>query len=79
MTDWYGQILSEIDHRLNRVQDWASKGLEILRDSLGVELETLEISDVRLVLGVDMLSSNERLVAFVAALNRRTIRVYDLR
>ena len=79
MTGWMSHILSEADHRLNRVQDWASKRLETLRGSLGMELEALDFSDDRLALGLDMLSNDERWAAFEADLNRRTIRVYDLR
>jgi len=78
MTGWMGHILSEGDHRLNRVQDWASKRQETLRISLGLELEALDFSDDRLVLGLDMLSDDEHWAAFEADLNRRTIRVYDL-
>ncbi len=78
MTGWLGHILSEADHRLNRVEDWAGKRLETLRGSLDLELEALDFSDDRLALGLDMLSNDESWAAFEADLNRRTIRVYDL-
>ncbi|MCI0554934.1 MAG: DUF4277 domain-containing protein [Anaerolineae bacterium] len=79
MTGWLVHILSEADHRLNRVQDWAGKRLETLRSSLGVELETLDFSDDRLAIGLDLLSDDKRWAAFETALNRRTLRVYDLK
>jgi len=79
LTGWMGHILSEADHRLNRVQDWAAKRLETLRGSLGVKLEALDFSDDRLAVGLEMLSNDEHWAAFEADMNRRTIRVYDLK
>ena len=79
LTGWMGHILSEADHRLNRVQDWAAKRLETLRGSLGVKLEALDFSDDRLAAGLEMLSNDEHWAAFEADMNRRTIRVYDLK
>jgi Domain of unknown function (DUF4277) len=46
LTGWLIHILSEADHRLNQVEDWAAKRPETLRSSLGVEvcaLSTLQI------------------------------------
>ena len=79
LTGWMGHILSEADHRLNRVQDWAAKRLETLRGSLGVKLEALDFSDDRLAVGLEMLSNDEHWAAFETDMNRRTIRVYDLK
>jgi transposase len=79
MTGWLSHILSEADHRLNQVQDWAAKRIETLRGCLGVELNGLDFSDDRLATGLDLLSDDERWASFEAALNRRSLRVYDLK
>jgi transposase len=79
LTGWLSHILSEADHRLNRVQDWAAKRLETLSGCLDVELSALDFSDDRLATGLDMLSGDERWASFEAALNRRALRVYDLK
>lgn len=78
LTGWLAHILSEADHRLNRVQDWASRRTATLSGGLGVEVRALDFSDDRLATVLDMLSDDERWAAFEASLNRRTIRVYDL-
>lgn len=36
MTGWLSHILSEADHRLNQVQDWAAKRIETLRGAWGL-------------------------------------------
>ena len=79
LTGWLVHILSEADHRLNHVQDWAGKRLETLRYSLGAELQAMDFSDDRLAAGLDLLSDDERWVKFETDLNRRIIRVYDLK
>ena len=79
MTGWLVHILSEADHRLNHAQDWAAKRIETLRHSLGVELNALDFSDDRLAVGLDLLSDDERWAKFETDLNRRIIRVYDLK
>jgi transposase len=78
LTGWLTHILSEADHRLNQVQDWAAKRLTTLRGCLGVELKALDFSDDRLAVGLDLLSDAARWASFEAALNQRTLRVYDL-
>jgi hypothetical protein len=79
LTGWLTHRLSEADHRLKRVQDWAAKLLTTLRSCLGVEVNVLDFSDDRLAAGLDMLSDEARWASFEAALNQRTLRVYDLR
>ena len=79
LTGWLVHILSEADHRLNHVQDWAGKRLETLRYSLGAELNAMDFSDDRLAAGLDLLSDDERWVKFETDLNRRIIRAYDLK
>lgn len=79
LTGWLTHILSEADHRLNRVQDWAAKRVETLCGCLDVELGALDFSDDRLAAGLDMLSDDESWASFEAALNQRAMRVYDLK
>ncbi|MBI5956079.1 MAG: IS1634 family transposase [Chloroflexi bacterium] len=79
LTGWLAHILSEADHRLNRVQDWAAKRIETLRGSLGDEVRALDFADDRLAIGLDLLSDDEKWAQFEMALNQRTIRVYDLK
>jgi len=79
LTGWLVHILSEADHRLNHAQDWAAKRLETLRYSLGAELNALDFSDDRLAVGLDLLSDDEGWAEFETDLNRRIIRVYDLK
>lgn len=69
MTGWLVHILSEADHRLNHVQDWAAKRIETLRGSLDAGLNALDFSDDRLAAGLDMLSDDECWAKFETALN----------
>ena len=78
LTGWLAHILSEADHRLNQVQDWAAQRLETLRGCLGVDLRPLDFTDDRLAIGLDLLSDDADWAQFETALNQRTLRVYDL-
>lgn len=79
LVGWLAHILSEADHRLNQVEDWASERIETLSGCLGVSVRALDFSDDRLASVLDALSEDEGWAAFEVSLNRRTIRVYDLR
>lgn len=79
LTGWLAHILSEADHRLNQVQDWAAKRIETLSSCLEEEIRALDFSDDRLAIGLDMLSADESWAQFEMVLNQRTIRVYDLK
>jgi transposase len=79
LTGWLAHVLSESDHRLNQVQDWVAKRVEALRGCLGADLRDLDFTDDRLAISLDMLSDDQRWAQFETALNRRTIRVYDLK
>jgi len=78
LTGWLAHILSEADHRLNQVQDWAAKRVETLSSSLGAQVRALDFSDDRLASVLDLLSDDESRASFEASLNRRTMRVHDL-
>ena len=78
LTGWLAYILSEGDHRLNQAQDWAAGRLAVLGSALGGAVRALDFSDDRLASGLDLLSDDTAWGAFEAALNQRTLRVYDL-
>jgi transposase len=79
LTGWLAHILSEADHRLNQVQNWAAQRIETLHGCLDAELCALDFSDDRLAAGLEMLSDDVYWRSFEAALNQRTLRVYDLK
>lgn len=61
------------------MQDWAKVRLQTLRGCLGVEeVRELDFSDDRLAAVLDLLAEDEAWAGFQAALNQRTLRVYDL-
>ena len=76
---WLGHILSEGDHRLNQVEPWVEKRPHILEISTGQNVRASEWSDDRLGIVLDELADAEKWKAFETELNRRTLRVYDLR
>ena len=78
LTGWLAHVLSEADHRLNRVQDWVAKRGETLRGCLDTELRDLDFTDDRLAIGLDRLSDDQDWAEFEQALTRRTIRAYAL-
>ena len=79
LTGWLSHILSEGDHRLNQVQGWAEMRPETLKGCLGAEVRALDFSDDRLARGLERLSEDEPWQAFEAALNQRSLRVYNLK
>ena len=76
---WLVHILSEADHRMNHVQPWAEKRRETLWVCLGGDVSAQDFTDDRLEIALDALSDDERWAGFETALNRRTVRVYDLK
>jgi transposase len=76
---WLAHILSEADHRMNHVQPWAEKRCETLRGCFGAEVSDQDFTDDRLEIALDALSEDEGWAGFETALNRRTVRVYDLK
>lgn len=79
LVGWLAHMLAEADHRLNQVEEWAAGRIETLSGCLGVAVRALDFSDDRLASVLDALSEDEEWAAFEASLNRRTLRVYDLR
>lgn len=78
MTGWLAHVLSEADHRLNHVESWAEKRPKTLQGSLGADVNSADFTDDRLAVVLDKLSEDRNWSDFEAALNRRTLRVYNL-
>src|SRR5258708_37607021 len=73
-TIWLTHVLSEADHRMNRVQPWAERRLETLRGCSDVTLQVRDLADV-----LRHLSDDERWRAFEQELTGHLVRVYDLK
>ena len=77
-TIWLTHILSQADHRMNRVQPWAERRLETLRGGSDAALEVRDLGDDRLADVLRHLSNDERWRAFEGDLTGQLVRVYDL-
>jgi transposase len=77
-TVWLTFILSAAKHRLSHVQPWVEKRLQLLEGCLGQPVRALDFSDDRLATVLDYLSRDQAWSDYERALNRRTLRVYDL-
>ena len=75
---WLSHILSQGDHRMNRVQDWAERHQETLNQGLQQPVRALDLSDDRLESVLRYLSDDSQWGLFEPALNQRQIQVYDL-
>ena len=75
---WLSYILSQGDHRLNQVEAWASGLSHTLATCLDVSVRPLDFSDDHLATVLDELSDDLAWERFEGALNRQTVRVYDL-
>ncbi len=78
-TIWLTPVLSEADHRMNRVQPWAERRLETLRGCSDVTLQVRDLGDDRLANVLRHLSDEERWRAFEQELTGHLVRVYDLK
>lgn len=76
---WLTYILSQGDHRLNQVEPWIATHQQTLTQCLGCPVEPRDGTDDRLATVLDYLAVRENWVAFEVALNRRVLRVYDLK
>src|SRR6266581_2785250 len=77
-TIWLTHVLSQADHRMNRVQPWAAHRLETLRGCSEESLEVRELADDRLADVLRHLSDDERGPAFEQELTGHLMGVYDL-
>jgi transposase len=78
-TVWLAHILSQADHRLNRVRPWATHLQETLNPWLPAPLHPTDLTDDRLADVLRILSDAPHWAAFEGSLNGQILRVYDLR
>ncbi len=76
---WLTHLLSQADHRMNRVQPWAERRLETLRGCSDRQLEVRDLGDDRLADVLRHLSDDARWREFEGELTGQLVRVYDLR
>ncbi len=74
---WLTHILSQADHRMNRVQEWARRRRETLR-GCGRSLSPHDLTDDRLADVLRYLSQDAQWQAFEQELMGQLLRVYDL-
>jgi transposase len=79
LVGWLSYLLSQGDHRLNQVEAWASGLRSTLAHCIAPRVRSLDFSDDRLERVLDRLSNDLQWDAFEGALNRHTVRVYDLK
>ena len=77
-TIWLVHILSQADHRLNRVQDWVARHAETLRRCTGQALGELDFSDDRLGAVLRYLNDDAAWTGYEQSQGRDLIRVYEL-
>jgi transposase len=75
---WLAHILSQADHRMNRVQEWAIRRLETLRGCGMNALSPQDVTDDRLADVLRLLSDDVHWQAFEQELMGQVLRVYDL-
>lgn len=75
---WLTHVVSQADHRMNRVQDWVSRRLTTLRGSGVADLTPKDVTDDRLADVLRLLSDDERYRAFEQELMGQLLRVYEL-
>jgi transposase len=74
---WLTHILSQADHRMNRVQEWARQRLETLQ-RCGSHLSPQDLTDDRLADVLRYLNDDARWQGFEQELMGQLLRVYDL-
>src|SRR5438105_9710706 len=74
---WLTHILSQADHRMNQVQEWAVRRLEILHGCGVKALEPRDLTDDRLADVLRLLSSDVPWQAFEQELMGQLLRVSD--
>jgi transposase len=77
--EWLTHLLSQADHRMNRVQPWAERRLETLRGWSDASLQVRDLGDDRLADILRHLSDDANWRAFEQVLTGHLVRVYDLR
>lgn len=76
---WLAFIITEANHRLSHVEEWAEQRLLTLKGCLEQEVRGLDFSDDRLGQILDKLSEDESWSKYEVEQNQEIIRVYDLK
>lgn len=79
VTVWLVFVVSESNHRLSHLRDWAEQRLHTLQTSLGIAMEPTDFTDDRLAQALRYLSRTVDWQRFEDLLNQRLLRVYDLK
>src|SRR5215831_8885834 len=77
-TIWLSAMLSRGDHRMVHVEPWVGQRLWTLGVATGQAVTRGDVTDDRLASVLRRLSDDTRWAAFESALNRHTVRGYDL-
>ena len=75
---WLSYILSQADHRLSYVEDWANKRLKTLKICTKQPVKALDFSDDRLEAILRYLSDDQSWLQFETELGSSLVRVYNL-
>ena len=78
LATWLSFILSEGDHRMMAVEEWAAARLVLLAELTNTEVTSKDFTDDRLADVLRMLSDDESWAAIEARLGQRIVQVYDL-
>ncbi len=76
---WICYILSQADHRMSEVEDWAKHRLHSLSSLFAAPVRALDFSDDRLAAMLKAFSCDTQWEGFEADLNGHLLRVYDLK
>jgi transposase len=75
---WLTHILSQADHRLNKVEDWVAKHAQTIAFITGQDIRPLDFSDDRLATVLRYLSQDEQWQKYEVEQGKYIIRVYAL-
>ncbi len=78
LTVWLVYIITQQDHRMNRVRDWVAHRQALLCSLIEQPISDTDFTDDRLADGLRYLSQLASWNTFEQQLSQRTIRVYDL-
>lgn len=75
---WLSFMISQADHRMNAVRDWANKMPLVLSSLLGTPIRNVEFSDDRLCNLLDRFANDSTWEALEADLWKNTVNVFDI-
>jgi transposase len=77
---WLTHVLSQADHRLNKVEDWVAKQVQTISVITGQDIRPLDFADDRLAAMAILryLNQDEQWQKYEIEQGKHTIRVYDL-